>query len=102
MLDTQYRMHPGISRFPSAEFYNLLLRDGTVDDGGNVFPRLHPPNSQHFVQGPGSENRPPVIFLDHTGSESQKDRSRVNVNEAHIVCSVVEDLLLNNPVCPSI
>ncbi|KAJ8700747.1 hypothetical protein PTI98_003744 [Pleurotus ostreatus] len=97
MLDTQYRMHPGISRFPSAEFYNLLLRDGTVDDGGNVFPRLHPPNSQHFVQGPGSENRPPVIFLDHAGSESQKDRSRVNVNEAHIVCSVVEDLLLNNP-----
>ncbi|KAG5219491.1 P-loop containing nucleoside triphosphate hydrolase protein [Salix suchowensis] len=93
----EYRMHPGISRFPSAEFYNLLLRDGTVDDGGNVFPRLHPPNSQHFVQVPGSVNRPPVIFLDHAGSESQKDRSRVNVSEAHIVCSVVEDLLLNNP-----
>lgn len=44
-----------------------------------------------------------VVFLDHGGSETAKDRSRVNWNEAHIVCSIVEDLLLKNEVClPSI
>ncbi|KAJ8521488.1 hypothetical protein ONZ45_g1808 [Pleurotus djamor] len=96
MLDTQYRMHPGISSFPSAEFYNRLLRDGTVDDVGNVHSRLHPPTSQHMLPR-NTGHRPPVIFIDHAGSESTKDRSRVNIDEAHIVCSIVEDLLLNNP-----
>lgn len=28
VLDTQYRMHPQISAYPSAEFYNGKLRDG--------------------------------------------------------------------------
>jgi len=37
-----------------------------------------------------------MIFLNHGGSESMKDRSKINWNEAYIVCSIVEDLLLNN------
>jgi superfamily I DNA and/or RNA helicase len=97
MLDIQYRMHPGISRFPATEFYNLSLIDGTIDAFGNVHPHLYPPNSQHLREN-GTGHRPPVIFLDHAGIESFKDRSRVNYNEAHIVVSIVEDLLLNNPV----
>lgn len=97
MLDTQYRMHPGISRFPSTEFYNLSLIDGTIDAFGNVYPHLYPPNSQHLRENE-TGHRLPVIFLDHAGVESFKDRSRVNHNEGHIVISVVEDLLLNNPV----
>lgn len=33
MLDTQYRMHPAISEFPRARFYDGLLKDGiTADD----------------------------------------------------------------------
>jgi len=28
MLQTQYRMHPFLSRFPSRHFYNKLLKDG--------------------------------------------------------------------------
>lgn len=98
MLDIQYRMHPAISRFPSSEFYNFCLHDGTVDAVGNVPSRLLPPASQHLKADANTGNRPSVIFLDHAGSESMKARSRVNVNEAQIVASVVEDLLLHNPV----
>ncbi|KAJ7147397.1 P-loop containing nucleoside triphosphate hydrolase protein [Mycena filopes] len=90
MLDIQYRMHPGISFFPSREFYNFSLHDGTVDAEGLALPRF---DAAHDEKG----NRPAVIFLDHAGGESLKDKSRVNQNEAQIVVGVVEDLLLNNP-----
>jgi superfamily I DNA and/or RNA helicase len=101
MLDVQYRMHPAISRFPASEFYNYSLRDGTVDKAGNVSPLLLPPRASSLQDGPGLIPRaPPVVFLDHAGAESFKDRSSVNHNEARIVCSLVEDLLLNNEVHP--
>ncbi|KAJ7115532.1 P-loop containing nucleoside triphosphate hydrolase protein [Mycena crocata] len=96
MLDTQYRMHPSISLFPSSEFYNFSLHDGTVDAVGNVAPRLTPPASAH-LKADEHGNRPAVIFLDHAGGEALKDKSRVNQSEAAIVIGVVEDLLLNNP-----
>jgi superfamily I DNA and/or RNA helicase len=98
MLDVQYRMHPAISRFPSSEFYNFTLQDGTVDPVGNISPLFLPPTSQHLQADSKTGFRPSVIFLDHAGFESTKDRSRVNLNEAHLVASVVEDLLLNNAV----
>lgn len=115
MLDVQYRMHPAISHFPSHEFYDRSLRDGTVDADGNVLAGLFPPESRVFpelalastsqselantVSGAHVDGvcRPSVVFLDHVGSESVKDRSRVNYPEARIVCSLVEDLLLRNP-----
>ncbi|KAI6118101.1 P-loop containing nucleoside triphosphate hydrolase protein [Pisolithus sp. B1] len=96
MLDVQYRMHPTISHFPSLEFYNMSLQDGTVDAAGNVSPDLYPPLSSHLEVDTLTGRRPSVVFLDHGGSEAAKDRSRVNWNEAHIVCSVIEDLLLRN------
>lgn len=98
MLDVQYRMHPSISQFPSLEFYGLSLRDGTVDALGNISPHLIPPLSSHLPVDASTGHRGSVVFLDHGGSETAKDRSRVNWNEAHIVCSVVEDLLLKNEV----
>lgn len=98
MLDIQYRMHPDISQFPAMEFYNLALLDGTVDSVGNALPGLEPPTSMHLRHDEVKNRRPSVIFLDHTGNESFKGRSRVNISEAHIVASVVEDLLLNNLV----
>lgn len=98
MLDVQYRMHPSISQFPSLEFYNLSLRDGTVDCFGNIAPNLLPPLSSHLEVDALTGHRGAVVFLDHGGSETAKDRSRVNWNEAHIVCSIVEDLLLKNEV----
>ncbi|KAG7086568.1 hypothetical protein E1B28_002515 [Marasmius oreades] len=106
MLNIQYRMHPAISLFPSHEFYNYSLQDGTVDRSGYISPRLLPPNVSPALLPPSivsisereaiSTSRPPVIFLDHTGNESLKAKSRVNWGEAHIVAAVVEDLLLNN------
>lgn len=104
MLDIQYRMHPAISRFPSDEFYNQTVRDGTVNNLGQIASHLHPPQSAIFpeltelIETHGADHKPSVVFLDHVGSESKKDRSRVNWNEAHIICSLVEDLLLRNPV----
>ncbi|KIY47635.1 P-loop containing nucleoside triphosphate hydrolase protein [Fistulina hepatica ATCC 64428] len=110
MLNVQYRMHPTISQFPSSEFYNFELRDGTVDAAGRVHPHLVPPSSLYIshlatsagdiVGGtlPSSDANPPsVIFINHSGLESSRDRSRVNYSEANIVASLVEDLLLKNP-----
>ena len=98
MLDTQYRMHPTISKFPASEFYNFAIRDGTVDLLGNISPDLVPPKSTHLEVNDLTGDRQSVVFLDHPGVESARDRSRVNYDEAEIVCSVVEDLLLHNQV----
>ncbi|KAH8977191.1 P-loop containing nucleoside triphosphate hydrolase protein [Lactarius hatsudake] len=96
MLDMQYRMHPEISRFPSSEFYARSLKDGTVDSGGNILTRLRPPLSEHLVINTLTGDRPSVVFLDHDGLEAMKDRSRINVTDAAIVCAVIEDLLRQN------
>jgi superfamily I DNA and/or RNA helicase len=98
MLDVQYRMHPAISRFPAQEFYDSALINGTQDLLGNISPGLDPPNSKHLINNLMTGHRPSVVFIDHTGNESKKGRSLVNVMEGHIVASVVEDLLLNNEV----
>jgi AAA domain len=98
MLNRQYRMHPSISRFPSKEFYGTRLLDGTVDKDGRVPVALLPPKSSHLLLDSSSGDFPSAIFLDHAGRESRRDRSLLNNNEAAIVCSVIEDLLLHNPV----
>jgi hypothetical protein len=94
----QYRMHPEISRFPSSEFYARSLKDGTVDTRGNVLSWLQPPLSEHLVINALTGDRPSVVFLDHDGLEATKDRSRINVTDAAIVCAVIEDLLRQNEV----
>jgi superfamily I DNA and/or RNA helicase len=98
MLDVQYRMHPSISRFPSSEFYNFALRDGTVDSNGEPLLGLMPPMSSHLQNDSATGKKPSIVFLDHAGPESPKDRSRVNHMEAEIVVSVVVDLLSQNEV----
>ncbi|EAU90702.2 DNA helicase [Coprinopsis cinerea okayama7 len=118
MLDTQYRMHPNISYFPSNEFYLGTVRDGTVDEQGRVSKHLSPPMSQYldldlslerlspfqsgcqYKEGQGADEskpRPSVIFLHHSGEETMKDKSRINRTEARIIADVVMDLLRSNP-----
>ena len=98
MLDTQYRMHPSISKFPSAEFYDLMLLDGTVCRSGQVLPSLSPLSSLHLPADPQTGDRPSLMFIDHEGPEEIRSRSRVNYMEAYIVISIIEDLLRQNQV----
>lgn len=98
MLDTQYRMHPNISEFPSSEFYGSELFDGTVNADGHTLPSLAPPICRYIATNPISHIRP-VTFIDHRGPEHQNSRSKANRLEAYIVCCIVEELLLHNPVC---
>ena len=55
-LNIQYRMHPDISEFPSQEFYEDEVRNGTTDPEGYVFPYLYPPTSSHLAKIPKGKN----------------------------------------------
>jgi hypothetical protein len=97
MLDTQYRMHPAISAFPSKTFYNSDLKDGTVDADGTVVPGFEIPKTAYLED---SEGRPTsMTFIDHDHPESPESRSIANHGDAQIISDVVTDLLLQNPVC---
>ena len=62
-LDTQYRMHPTISKFPSLEFYGGKLKDGLPLDA--FFRKYHRDGLNRF---------PPVLFLDTTGEVTFTER----------------------------
>ena len=84
LLDTQYRMHPSISAFPKAFFYNHLLLDGiTHDDRFKLSTQdLWPNNIPH-------------IFLHHKNGEgvAGSGKSFVNPSEAFIVKQVIDKLI---------
>ncbi len=65
LLDTQYRMCPIISRFPSIMFYNGLLKDGNNVRSATYCPQfLEPPlNSDNDND---NDNDEPDTLLDHT------------------------------------
>ena len=63
ILDTQYRMHPNISKFPSKHFYGGLLLDGEVWTGmrGQIrspYPRHSPTHSIPSVVHPSHSTQP--------------------------------------------
>lgn len=80
LLDTQYRMHPEISAFPSKEFYDGLLYDG--DDMGQL--RLQ---SWHQAKLLG-----PYRFFDVEGVQERghKGQSLVNQNELAVAVQLVK------------
>lgn len=80
LLDTQYRMHPEISAFPSKEFYDGLLYDG--DDMGRL--RLQ---SWHQAKLLG-----PYRFFDVEGVQERghKGQSLVNQNELAVAVQLVK------------
>ena len=82
LLDTQYRMHPEISAFPSREFYESRLKDG--------------PNMARLRTQPwhNSSALGPYRFFDVQGmhSSAPKGHSLVNQAEANVALKLYERL----------
>ncbi|PHH72181.1 hypothetical protein CDD80_4722 [Ophiocordyceps camponoti-rufipedis] len=82
LLDTQYRMHPDISIFPSAEFYEGQLQDG--------------PDMARLRRQPwhGSELLGPYRFFDIEGSQERGrgGQSLVNTRELEVAMAMWESL----------
>ncbi|PGH11387.1 hypothetical protein AJ79_04888 [Helicocarpus griseus UAMH5409] len=83
LLDTQYRMHPEISRFPSAAFYDGRLQDGPDMDKLRTRP-WHK-----------SELLGPYRFFDVQGlhSSAPKGHSLVNMAELRVATKLYERLI---------
>lgn len=72
LLDTQYRMHPEISRFPSREFY-----DGRLLDGEDMDKQTAKPWHQSALLGP-------YRFFDVRGTQQSAPRGHSLINIAEI------------------
>lgn len=83
MLDTQYRMHPGISMFPSDLFYGGKLKDGVT-----------PPERRPLQGFPWPREEFPIAFVPVIDSVEIDDGvSKANEAEALEVCHAVVQLL---------
>ncbi|OTB03958.1 hypothetical protein M426DRAFT_321255 [Hypoxylon sp. CI-4A] len=87
LLDTQYRMHPEISLFPSQEFYERRLIDG--DDMSKL---RHQPWHQSALLGP-------YRFFDVKGiqEKGRKGQSLVNIQELKVAMRLYERLIRDFP-----
>ncbi|CDK24161.1 unnamed protein product [Kuraishia capsulata CBS 1993] len=87
MLDVQYRMHPAISSFPSAEFYHSKLLDG---------PDMATINSRPWHSNPFFQ---PYMFFEATGRHEQNSLSKslFNPEEAQTALQIVKKLLETYP-----
>jgi hypothetical protein len=85
LLDTQYRMHPSISRWPAAQFYGGRLRDAE-----HVLTR-NPPEG--FPSG-----LPSYAFVDVASVESGgAGESKWNQREADVACALIRALKAKSP-----
>ena len=91
MLTTQYRMHPIMREFPSARFYDNRLEDGCT-------PEQRPPPAGFLW--PDWDR--PMAFVPVAGVEEtdEEGKSRSNRDEAALVLTIVNDLLMAGDVEP--
>lgn len=82
LLDVQYRMHPAIATFPSAQFYDGRLRSGV---GGQD----RPPVKGVSWPEPGV----PVCFIPVTSEEAYEGNSYTNMAEAKCVQQVLQAVI---------
>ncbi|KAJ2995282.1 hypothetical protein NUW58_g1312 [Xylaria curta] len=87
LLDTQYRMHPEISSFPSKEFYEHRLVDG-----GDMTKLRHQPWHQSELLGP-------YRFFDVKGTQEKGNRGKslVNLEELKVAMQLYERFTLDYP-----
>ncbi|KAI5963379.1 SEN1 [Candida theae] len=87
LLNTQYRMHPMISRFPSAEFYQSKLIDGPGMEEKNTRP-------WHSV-----EPLSPYRFFDIVSRHERNELSRsfFNTEEAKVCLQLVQKMMTMIP-----
>ncbi|KAI0458069.1 SEN1 N terminal-domain-containing protein [Xylaria acuta] len=87
LLDTQYRMHPEISSFPSQEFYERRLVDG-----GDMAKLRHQPWHQSELLGP-------YRFFDVKGIQEKghRGKSLVNLEELKVAMQLYERFTLDYP-----
>lgn len=88
LLDVQYRMHPEISRFPSAEFYKSKLIDG---------PNMLKLNTRPWHSHPAMK---PYLFFDMVEGkqlQSQRTKSYFNTAEARVALELVDKLFHDFP-----
>jgi len=91
MLDTQYRMHPGIAMFPSDLFY-----------GGKLISGVSPPERRPLQGFPWPREEFPVAFVPVThGIEVDDGVSKINEAEAAAACDAVAALLAGGQCGPS-
>ncbi|KAM0946829.1 putative DNA helicase [Dioscorea sansibarensis] len=84
LLNVQYRMHPSISRFPNASFYN-----NQISDGPNVIDRKH---TRCFLPGPMFG---PYSFINiEFGNEVDDDlaHSKKNLVEVAVISDIISRL----------
>ena len=87
LLDTQYRMHPEISYFPSQTFY-----DGRLLDGGDMASLRKQPWHQSMLLGP-------YRFFDVKGQHSAapKGHSLINIAEIKVAMQLYKRLTSDYP-----
>ena len=74
LLDTQYRMHPAISQFPSDCFYGGAIQDGIDANDRPLLPGFDWPRSDF-----------PVAFVPiENGVETTDGMSKINRMEANV------------------
>jgi len=90
MLDTQYRMHPGIAMFPSDLFY-----------GGKLLNGVSPPERRPLAGFPWPREEFPVAFVPVPhGVEVDDGVSKKNEEEAVAACDAVSALLAGGQCTP--
>ncbi|KAI3902612.1 hypothetical protein MKW92_023128 [Papaver armeniacum] len=83
LLDVQYRMHPSISLFPNAEFY-----DKKISDASSVQERSY---TKDLLQGNmyGSYS---FIDISYGGEEFDNKHSRKNMTEVAVINEIIKNL----------
>lgn len=92
MLNTQYRMHPDIAKFPSKLFY-----EGRLENAPNILELAKPPFPYYSLPV-----LRPVVFFSVESQEAKESTSKVNRMEVEVVCEILtflNDLFadLNHP-----